>query len=344
MDTAKIRVGVVGYQFGNLSRGGAEVQLEKTVKYLQRRGEVEIEMIGYETRNIERFDLIHFFKSQVEYAALIDVLRQKKIPYVLSTVYYPHKVTYEILRFLYLRKVLPAKVYDQLYFAHLFRLWSNAAYLFPNTDDEAAFLRKIGVRNNMEIIHNGLDREEMTPATATLFFEHFPYLKDIDFVLNVGRIDRRKNQKKLVEACILLKKPVVLIGEIADVDYFNEIKSLGYSQLYHLGPIFDRQLLFSAYNACEVFCLPSTLETPGLVALEAAYYHKPIVITDKGGTRYYFGDDVYYVNWRDTNDIKNKLEMAITEGKTIKEVKLFWDVIVNKYIEIYQQITLKKNA
>ena len=50
----------------------------------------------------------------------------------------------------------------------------------------------------------------------------------------------------------------------------------------------------SAYAAAEALVLPSFLETPGLVALEAAAAGIPrLVITNAGCTKEYFGNLAY---------------------------------------------------
>ena len=84
-------------------------------------------------------------------------------------------------------------------------------------------------------------------------------------------MERRKNQKLLVQACKELDMPVVVVGKIWDKKYYEEILNIGYKECYFLGPIYNRKLLFSAYKSCSVFALPSTLETPGIAAMEAAF-------------------------------------------------------------------------
>ena len=110
-----------------------------------------------------------------------------------------------------------------------------------------------------------------------------------------------------------------------------------------LGPIYNRKLLFSAYKSCSVFALPSTLETPGIAAMEAAFYNVPIVITRNGGTNLYFEDKAYYVDWRNMQEIKAGIIEMIDKPVDTKQMisNYSWDNIANMYVEMYKAICYK---
>lgn len=159
----------------------------------------------------------------------------------------------------------------------------------------------------------------------------------------MARVERRKNQKLLVQACKELDMPVVVVGKIWDKKYYEEILNIGYKECYFLGPIYNRKLLFSAYKSCSVFALPSTLETPGIAAMEAAFYNVPIVITRNGGTNLYFEDKAYYVDWRNMQEIKAGIIEMIDKPVDTKQMisNYSWDNIANMYVEMYKAICYK---
>ena len=64
------------------------------------------------------------------------------------------------------------------------------------------------------------------------------------------------------------------------------------------------------YRKAKVHVLPSWHETCGLSSLEAAAMGCNIVITEKGFTREYFGDDAFYCEPGDPESIFNAVENA----------------------------------
>ncbi len=339
----KIHIGIVCDQFGNFNRGGAEVQVDNTVNALNKIEGITTEIINSQTTNLERFDIIHFFKSSISYYFNTELLKKKGIPYVISTIFYPENGYSEIFKYKFLHNF---PVINKLSVTKLlYGVWENATILFPNTDKELKFLRDIGVKTSARIIPNGLNLDEMNLANENAFYNTYPFLKDRKFVLNVGRIDRRKNQKRLVLACKELDLPVVLIGNNLDKASFDEIQEINYEKMYYLGTVFDKRILFGAYKACSVFCLPSTMETPGIAAMEAAYFDKPIVITKYGGTEYYFKDKAYYVDWRSIEEIKKGIDIMIKK-KSVDTQELMgqysWDKIAEMYVEEYTKIMNSK--
>lgn len=334
-----MHIGIVCDQFGNFDRGGAEVQIDNTVKALNKIEGITTEIINSQTKDIDRFNLIHFFKSSISYYFFIEFIKKRGIPYVVSTIIYPENIFTETVKYKLLHY---SPIINKLSAVKLlYAFWENSSMLFPNTDKELEFLRNIGVRASAKIIPNGLNLWEMNEGDEDAFYDTYPSLKGQRFVLNVARIDKRKNQRRLILACKELDVPLVLIGNNLDKESFEEIEKINYSKLYYLGPIFDKKILFGAFKACSVFCLPSTMETPGIAAMEAAYFNKPIVITKFGGTQYYFKDKAYYVDWHSVEEIKKGIEIMLksTFIETRKLMEQFsWDKIAEMYVEEYLKI------
>lgn len=343
-EVKKIHIGIVCDQFGNFDRGGAEVQIDNTIAALNKIEGITTEIITSQTKDIERFDLIHFFKSSIAYFQFARLLKKNDIPYVVSTIIYPENYTIDLLKYKILKHT---PILNKISLQKLqYYLWENAVKLFPNTDRELDFLRAINVTTSAAIIPNGLNICEMEDlADEKLFYESYPFLRGVKFVLNVARIDKRKNQKRLILACKQLDLPIVLIGNNLDKESFDDVLKVNYDKLYYLGPIFDKKKLFGAYKACSLFCLPSTMETPGIAAMEASYFNKPLVITKYGGTKYYFKNKAYYVDWRSVKEIKNGIKTMIkAENISTKEMmeQFSWDHIAEMYIVEYLKIINSK--
>lgn len=339
-----IRIGFVVEQHGNLFRGGAEEQYEKTFEALNEIEGIEVEYVDKNTFDIENFDIIHFFKSYNFSLDLIKYLRKIKKPYVVSTIYLPNRVKATKSMYNFLIRLLPLKIKEQTILGQRYEFWKNAEYLFPNTTFEEKFFNDIGLRKT-KVILNGISEKTLNILSEEAFFSQYLYLKNQNYVLNVGRIEQRKNQYFLVKACKELDIPIVLIGKITDYSYYEKIKDLNYSKCYILGQILDKGILNAAYKNCKLFALPSELETPGLSALEALYFNKLLLITENGGTQDYFKDIAYFVNPYDYESIKKgilKLYNSKNENNiNSKVLKFKWEVVVKEYISIYYEIMIK---
>src|SRR5207237_2467890 len=124
-----------------------------------------------------------------------------------------------------------------------------------------------------------------------------------------------KNQLNLVRALKGHDLPLVVIGHVRERGYAEQVHAEAGGRVRLLGPLgHDDPLLRSAYAACAAFALPSTCETPGLAALEAAAAGAPIVATRVGSTREYFGHMCHYVDPTDPGDIARGIDDALAAG------------------------------
>ena len=66
-----MKIGFVTGQFGNIFRGGAEIQFEGTLRALKSKG-LNVVEINNKTRSIDKLDILHFFKTDESYLPLVD--------------------------------------------------------------------------------------------------------------------------------------------------------------------------------------------------------------------------------------------------------------------------------
>ena len=123
----------------------------------------------------------------------------------------------------------------------------------------------------------------------------------------------------------------------------DRVMSEGGDSVRHLGHLDHHDPhLASAFSACSVFVLPSTLETPGLAALEAAASGAAVVVTSEGSTRDYFADHVHYANHADPADIRRAIEAALARGpdpalKTHVLKQFGWNTVTAALPGVYKQ-------
>lgn len=199
-------------------------------------------------------------------------------------------------------------------------------------------------RSRFASVYNGVDAIFRERPQAGLFRETFGVRSR--FVLDVGNIEPRKNQLRLAQAMDALPgHELILIGHVRDAAYFEQVmQAAPAGQVRYLGPLGHHDaVLRSAYQACDLFCLPSTLETPGLAALEAAVQGCRLAITAEGSTREYFGETAVYVDPLDVDSIRSGLTLALAPGAPSPDPEAAWQryawhQVVHKLKQVYDSV------
>lgn len=318
----------------NLTPGGAEQQARQTAIELKRLG-VDVEFLSPLTNSLG--DIVHAFGPYAEYERMLAIARHQNKPFVTSTIFYKDFTWIDSLKY---RARAQVSGHENRSVGKLFR---KSDRLLPNTRAELEQVAKLhGIRpDRAEVVPNGAETRFYN-ATPDLFRSHFGITED--FVLNVGRIEHRKNQLRLAEAAKSLRKRLVLIGQDIDSDYFNQVMNAGGEYVTYLGPIpHDDSLLESAYAACRVFALPSTFETPGIAALEAGMAGAKVIATPFGGPKEYFLDDAIYPDITRTSAIAEAITKMWDMPKSTKlkerlHAEYGWPKIAERTLRVYLQV------
>ena len=304
--------------FGKM--GGGEVQMLETRKELERKGhKVEIlEMKGYGTA-FSGFDLFHNFNIHRDNFSLVKKAKDEGLPVAVSTIYWPSLGSAFLWNQGFGRvKAVAAELSKRLDFfgiTNVKRIVRMADVLLPNSLAEASALERVfGVsQKKIFVVPNGVDKR-FAKARPDDFESKFGLR---DFVLYVGRIEPRKNVLSLIRAMGKIDRKLVVIGKETpeSLAYGRKCREEAGDNVLFLKPLpHESGLLGSAYAACSVFCLPSWYETPGLAALEAGLAGAKVVVTDRGATKEYFGDNALYVDPSKVVDIREKIEKSLASG------------------------------
>jgi glycosyltransferase involved in cell wall biosynthesis len=102
-------------------------------------------------------------------------------------------------------------------------------------------------------------------------------------------------------------------------------------------------MLASAYAGCELFVLPSLFETPGIAALEAGLAGAKIVITERGGTREYFGEEAVYVDPGSVESIRGGIVRGLARQRTDRlrdriRTKYLWEDVARQTAAAYAAV------
>jgi glycosyltransferase involved in cell wall biosynthesis len=162
-------------------------------------------------------------------------------------------------------------------------VWSGAEVVVATSEHERAQIVAAGLsRARVEIRGNGFPDPDDVPRAGTL--RQRLGLADEPLLLYVGRLARGKGIEFLVAAARAFPDlHVALVGP--DDGHGLNIESN--PRVHILGPVDDPLPL---YGDADVFALPSSSESFGMVAAEAAAAGKPIVVTDRCGVAELLGD------------------------------------------------------
>lgn len=283
--------------------GGGEIQLLKSKEALERRGH-EVVLYDQWKDKLSEADVLHQFSVQGGVYNLCAYVHQKRIPLVLSPI-------------LWLSEYI-----DQYPMGEIGFMTQVADVICPNSNAEVdRFLRHFDAPVDKYLVtHNGVDEQFFEQIKPDIFLAEHSI--NTPFVLCVGNIENRKNQLALLEANSRIGIHTVLIGNVRDQDYFDELGRRFSGKFSYLGYMeHDAPVLRSAYAACAAFALPSLLETPGLAALEAAATGAPLVITQEGCAEEYFGSKALYCDPKSIEDIAAKILLATKSRKEVQGLK-----------------------
>ena len=201
--------------------------------------------------------------------------------------------------------------------------------------------------DKFQVVNNGFDAELLDIKN-----EEFPFINELpkswrnNYFYCLANIEERKNQHILIEAFNKLGYNLVLAGHVRQKEYFEKLRIKEYSNIRFLGPIKHNSFKYrSLYKNAKAFILPSTLETPGLAALEAVAFGLPIIVTKEGSAKEYFGNIETYYDGKKADvselceliNLLNELpKKGIVKEEIIHQYK--WTKVALDQIDIYKSL------
>jgi glycosyltransferase involved in cell wall biosynthesis len=186
------------------------------------------------------------------------------------------------------RNVVAKKIYNATITKWLARY---AAALVVTSEREAKELRPLAGKTKVVVRHNGVELSEFGQLSGGAAMRERwrigPQEKVVGFI---GRISSKKNLHGLVDAfeqAGIKEARLVIIGPISENDYAarlrTKIQACSRANDIRLdGPLYGAELL-GAWDALDLFVLPSFNENFGNAAAEAVAAGVPILLTDACG-------------------------------------------------------------
>lgn len=341
--------------------GGDTVQIKETARNLILLGiQVDVLLTGQQI-NYSKYDLLHFFNI-TRPADILHHINKSKKPFVVSPIFVDYSefdsahrkgISGIILRNLSSYKIEYAKTIGRWMLGRdllrtksyvlkgqrkcIREILQKSSLILPNSHLEYTNLQlKFNVDCDYQIVPNGIDED--------VFSTTIKINKDQNLLLCAARIEGIKNQLNLIKAVNNSSYSLIIVGSPApgQLAYYRQCKKTASSNVQFHSHV-TQQILKEYYQSANVHILPSWFETCGLSTLEAAAMDCKVIITDRGYTKEYFGDDAFYCDPSDPNSIYDSIEMAVNSPSrnTLKEKILTgytWKHSAAKTLEAYNKI------
>jgi len=310
--------------------GGDTVQAIQTARQLAEFG-VSIDiLLSNEVISYDQYDLLHFF-NLIRPADILYHSKKSAKPFLVSTILcnYGEYDKNHRKGIGTLFSYLPADSIEYLktmarcllgrdHLATIAYTWKGqrksiieilqrATMILPNSESEYARVRQNYPCNvKYMVVPNG--------ANPELFQYNEKAVKNDRIVLCVARIEGIKNQLNLIRALNNTRFRLILIGSHAQnqTAYYERCRNEAAFNVSFIDHI-PQDALVKYYQQAKVHVLPSWFETTGLSSIEAAVMGCNLVITDKGDTREYFGDDAVYCDPAEPKSILVAVEKASSD-------------------------------
>jgi len=245
------------------------------------------------------------------------------------------------------------------------KVLADAEKIITLSDNEYFAAKKIYGADRVVFLKNGVNVDKFTHGIGQRAYEAFNINPKKKIILCSARIDRQKNQKLLIDACIDLKRDydddfvLVLLGPASDIEYKQELESLIHETGFEKNVIsIDNltpkdELLVDLYSAATVLVLPSIHEPFGLVILESWSANTPVIASNVGGIPQIISNKENGLLFESNNKIQltsllhtllssNTLVKKLTENAKVEVLKYDWNHVILELSNIYKKI-IKEN-
>jgi len=229
--------------------------------------------------------------------------------------------------FLHLPWFLPPHIFDRPYYAYMAWVYNHAHRVIAVSPLGKDLLIRAGVpETKIEVISNGVDISRFRVIDPGDFRERMGIPSDAVVMLFVGRLQPEKSIETLIRATALLapRFPKLFVLIIGGGNLKDELEALSRNLKVDTRVIFAGRLsesqLVPAYNASDIFVLPSLAELEGMVVLEAMACGTPVVAYARGAVPEIVKDGItgFLVN-PSNDDIRGDWTITQTGQKGITE-------------------------
>ncbi len=216
---------------------------------------------------------------------------------------------------------------NRMWNSYLMWTYSKASSLIYPSEMAKTLLDKLSKRNQMShVISNGINTKEFKPILIGDFYNKYNIPKDTIKLLFVGRLFPEKSIDTIIKAIphILLKHQNIHIMIVGGGYLKSKLEKLTHDLkadkfVTFLGLVSEEDKIL-AYNASDIFILPSLAELEGMVVLEAMACGKPIIISDSimSASRFFVDNNGFLFETKNAKDLAEKV-ISLIKDKDLRE-------------------------
>ncbi len=248
---------------------------------------------------------------------------------------------------------------NRMWNSYLMWTYGKAEALIYPSEMARSLLNKLSKKNQTShVISNGINIKEFRPLPIGDFHERFGIPKSTIKLLFVGRLFPEKSVDTILRATphILKKHPNIHVMIVGDGYLRSKLeklaRGLGIEKFITFLGLVSEEDKILAYNASDIFVLPSFAELEGMAVLEAKACGKPIIISDSemSASRFFVDGNGFLFETKNHEDLAEKAIQLIANaelrekmGKVSLEKSKNYDIekSVDKLEEVYC-LVLKK--
>ncbi|NCF75364.1 MAG: glycosyltransferase [Xanthomonadaceae bacterium] len=248
---------------------------------------------------------------------------------------------------------------DNLWNRYLIWLYSKSELLIYPSEMARSLLDKLSSKGQpSKVISNGINIKEFKPVAIGNFYNRFNIPNGKINLLFIGRLFPEKSVDTLIKAIPYIVKDqpninVMIVGEgHLRTKLEKLVYNLGVSKYIIFLGLISKEDKVLAYNASDIFILPSLAELEGMVILEAMACGKPIIVSDAemNASRFFVDKNGFLFKTKDYKDLAKKIIKLVMDanlrekmGKISLEKSKIYDI--NKSVDKLESVyySLLKN-